>query len=277
MTCIEVAPAKINLSLHVIGQRPDGYHLLDSLVVFADFGDRISARPFKGLSLSITGPEGAQLSAGADNLVLRAARLMGAHDLALTLEKRLPVSSGIGGGSSDAAACLRLLSRRLGTALPDGKRVLALGADVPVCLVPQACRMQGIGEKITAVPALPPLWMVLANPRREVSTAHVFAALAGRENAPMPAALPDWRNASGFCDWLSKQRNDLEAPAIQTCPVIGQVLDVLGATEGCALARMSGSGATCFGVYGDAAAAQAAAAAIRRAFPDWWCIETGLR
>ncbi len=277
MTQPEVAPAKINLCLHVTGQRSDGYHLLDSLVVFAEIGDVITSRPMKGLSLSITGPEGDGLSAGADNLVLRAARLMGARDLALTLDKHLPVASGIGGGSSDAAACLRLLSRMMGVALPSQKRVLALGADVPVCIAPQACRMQGIGEDLTPLAPLPPLWMVLVNPRREVATPQVFRALDCRENAPLPAKLPVWSDAVVFCDWLSQQRNDLEAPAIRICPVIGQVLDVLGATEGCALARMSGSGATCFGLYADAVVAKDAAAAIGRAFPDWWCVATGLR
>ena len=277
MTQPEVAPAKINLCLHVTGQRSEGYHLLDSLVAFAEIGDLVTARPLQGLSLSITGPEGDGLSAGADNLVLRAARLMGARDLALTLDKRLPVASGIGGGSSDAAACLRLLSRMLDIELPRDSRVLALGADVPVCMVPQPCRMQGIGEEITPLAPLPPIWMVLVNPRREVATPQVFRALECRENAPLPARLPQWPDAAAFFDWLSQQRNDLEAPAIRICPVIGQVLDVLGATEGCALARMSGSGATCFGLYADPAAAKDAASAIVRAFPDWWCVETGLR
>ncbi|MFN7002870.1 MAG: 4-(cytidine 5'-diphospho)-2-C-methyl-D-erythritol kinase [Roseinatronobacter sp.] len=277
MTGPERAPAKINLCLHVTGQRDDGYHLLDSLVVFAEVGDVITARPFKGLSLSITGPEGDGLSAGADNLVLRAARLLGAQDMALTLDKHLPVASGIGGGSSDAAACLRLLSRVLDVQLPDMRRVLSLGADVPVCLDARSCRMQGIGEEITQLPALPPLWLVLVNPRREVPTPQVFRALECRDNPPMPRVLPDWDRADAFIDWLSRQRNDLEAPAIGIAPVIGRVLDVLGATEGCGLARMSGSGATCFGLFTDESSAQKAAGAIRSAFPDWWCVETALR
>lgn len=276
MSAVEAAPAKINLCLHVTGQREDGYHLLDSLVVFAEVGDKLSARPWQGLSLSITGPEGAGLSAGADNLVLRAARLMGARDLALTLDKRLPLASGIGGGSSDAAACLRLLAQRMNTPLPSRKLVLGLGADVPVCLEPRACRMRGIGEAITCLPPLPPLWLVLVNPRVEVPTPQVFRALARRDNPPLPDELPIWPDAEAFCDWLAGQRNDLEAPAISLAPVIEQVLDVLGAAEGCALARMSGSGATCFGIFARRDAAERAAATISAARPNWWCVPTGL-
>ncbi len=274
MSRSEPAPAKINLCLHVTGQRPDGYHLLDSLVVFAGIGDTVSARRMQGLSLSVTGPEGAGLSPGADNLVLRAARLMGARDLALTLDKVLPVASGIGGGSSDAAACLRLLSRLQGVTLPPPKVVLALGADVPVCLQARPCRMRGIGEDITPLPSLPRFWMVLVNPRCEVSTPQVFRALRARDNAPMPEQLPEWENASSFFDWLAQQRNDLETPALQTAPVIGQVLDVLGTAQGCALARMSGSGATCFGLFGKQTDAEAAARKINAAFPAWWCEAT---
>ncbi|WP_071797634.1 4-(cytidine 5'-diphospho)-2-C-methyl-D-erythritol kinase [Natronohydrobacter thiooxidans] len=276
MSAVEAAPAKINLCLHVTGQREDGYHLLDSLVAFAEVGDKLSARPWQGLSLSITGPEGAGLSAGADNLVLRAARLMGARDLALTLDKRLPLASGIGGGSSDAAACLRLLAQQMNTPLPSRKLVLGLGADVPVCLEPRSCRMRGIGEAITCLPPLPPLWLVLVNPRVEVPTPQVFRALARRDNPPLPDELPIWPDAEAFCDWLAGQRNDLEAPAISLAPVIGQVLDVLGAAEGCALARMSGSGATCFGIFTRRDAAERAAATISAARPNWWCVPTGL-
>ena len=274
MSGSEPAPAKINLCLHVTGQRSDGYHLLDSLVVFAGVGDTVSARKMQGLSLSVTGPEGAGLSPGADNLVLRAARLMGARDLALTLDKVLPLASGIGGGSSDAAACLRLLSRLQGMALPAPNVVLALGADVPVCLQATPCRMRGIGEEITPLPPLPRFWMVLVNPRCEVATPQVFRTLRARDNAPMPEQLPEWADASSFFDWVAQQRNDLEAPALQIAPVIGHVLNVLGAAQGCALARMSGSGATCFGLFGDQTDAEAAARNINAAFPAWWCEAT---
>lgn len=274
MSGTEPAPAKINLCLHVTGRRADGYHLLDSMVVFTAMGDTVSARPMQGLSLSIAGPEGAGLSAGADNLVLRAARLMGARDLALTLNKMLPVASGIGGGSSDAAACLRLLARLHDRPLPSSKSLLTLGADIPVCVLAQPCRMRGIGEDITPLRSVPPFWLVLVNPRREVPTPQVFKALCNTQNAAMPGELPVWSDVAGFFSWLSAQRNDLEVPAIQIAPVIEQVLDVLGATQGCALARMSGSGATCFGVFATQPEAERAARTIGAAFPAWWCVAT---
>ena len=276
MTAAELAPAKINLTLHVTGQRADGYHLLDSLVVFAEVGDLITARRLKGLSLSITGPEAAGLGAGADNLVLRAARLMGARDLALTLHKALPLSSGIGGGSSDAAACLRLVARHEGTTLPAMRAALGLGADVPVCLTPRTCRMQGIGEAITPLTPLPAFWMVLANPRVEVPTPQVFRALEQRENSPMPASLPLWDDAAALFVFLADQRNDLQAAACQIAPEIGEVLTALGATPGCALARMSGSGATCFGLYARQDDAERAARELQAAHPEWWVVATGL-
>lgn len=276
MTASELAPAKINLTLHVTGQRADGYHLLDSLVVFTEVGDHVSARKLQGLSLSITGREGAGLGTGADNLVLRAARLMGASDLALTLDKILPLSSGIGGGSSDAAAALRLIARMEGAGLPEMRAVLGLGADVPVCLDPRPCRMQGIGEAITPLSSLPPFWMVLVNPRVEVPTRQVFRALTQRDNAPMQAALPQWHDAEALFEFLAKQRNDLQAPACQIAPQIGEVLRALGAAQGCALARMSGSGATCFGLFAARAEAQRAAQVLQAAHPDWWVVATGL-
>lgn len=276
MIASELAPAKINLTLHVTGRRSDGYHLLDSLVVFTTIGDRLTARKLQGLSLSITGPESAGLGAGADNLVLRAARLIGASDLALTLEKCLPLASGIGGGSSDAAACLRLVARLSGLALPAPRAVLGLGADVPVCLTPQTCRMQGIGEAVTPVPELPPVWLVLVNPRVEVPTPQVFRALAQRENAPMPAVLPKWREAGDLFEFLAAQRNDLQEPACQIAPQITQVLQALAQTKGCALSRMSGSGATCFGLFASQLEAERAAASLKAAAPGWWVVATGL-
>lgn len=272
----ELAPAKINLTLHVTGQRADGYHLLDSLVVFTEIGDRVSARRLRGLSLSITGREGAGLGTGADNLVLRAARLMGANDLALTLEKTLPLASGIGGGSSDAAACLRLIARLDSVAIPPLRSVLGLGADVPVCLLPGPCRMQGIGEAISPISSLPPFWMVLVNPRVEVPTPLVFRALDERANAPMQTALPQWRNTQDLFEFLAIQRNDLQAPACQIAPQIGQVLDALASAQGCALSRMSGSGATCFGLFYARDDAERAARALQTAHPGWWVVPTGL-
>ncbi|MBS0640089.1 MAG: 4-(cytidine 5'-diphospho)-2-C-methyl-D-erythritol kinase [Proteobacteria bacterium] len=272
----EFAPAKINLYLHVVGRRADGYHLLDSLAVFASIGDRLSAEPDASLLLTLAGPFAAGLTAEADNLVLRAARAL-AVELGVaprgrvTLEKHLPVASGIGGGSADAAAALRLLARLWGFA-PGAERMAALasglGADVPVCVVCRPARMQGIGEVLTSVPALPPFGMVLVNPGIAVATPAVFKARTG--NFSPPAALPayGWADAQTLADWLRGTRNDLEPPARSLAPIIGDVLDALAADPRCLLARMSGSGATCFGLYETAALAEAAAKALAR--PGWW-------
>lgn len=271
MTETAVARAKINLCLHVTGQRPDGYHLLDSLVVFADLGDRIICTPAERLSLKITGPESGGLAAERDNLVLRAAAAFdSAMGAALLLEKTLPIASGIGGGSADAAATLRALSRLWGLPLPDAARVLALGADVPVCLHGQPCRMAGVGEVISPLPhTLPPAWLVLVNPRVQVSTPAVFRQLASKTNAPM-AALPRLQGLADLAGYLAAQRNDLEAPAIALQSVIALAKAALAAQPGCALARMSGSGATCFGLFPSAETAAKAAQALRRAQPAWW-------
>lgn len=267
-----LARAKINLSLHVIGQRADGYHLLDSLVVFADLGDLITCTADEGLSLRLTGAESAGLTAAEDNLVLRAARAFERPEgAAITLDKRLPVASGIGGGSADAAATLVALSRLWGQPLPDAERVVALGADVPVCLAGHGARMQGVGERVSPLPqALPPAHLVLVNPRVQVSTPAVFKGLTRKDNAPMPDALPRLASLADLAGFLARQRNDLEAPALGAEPVIGQAKAALAAQPGCHLARMSGSGATCFGLFADARAAEAAAKAIRTARPTWW-------
>ncbi len=271
----EAAPAKVNLYLHVVGRRPDGYHLLDSLVVFAGIGDRLHVEPAPELSLVITGPFAAGLTAEADNLVLRAA-----HALAsatgmppsgrITLEKHLPIASGIGGGSADAAAALRLLCGfwRISPD-PNQLRQIAqtLGADVPVCLAGEPARMGGIGEDLTAVPGLPPAGIVLVNPGVAVSTPAVFRARSGPFSAvvTLPDDLPD---AQALADALRICRNDLEPPARLLAPSIGDVLDTLAGDPSCLLARMSGSGATCFGLYETPAAAEAAAAVVSRA--GWW-------
>ncbi|WP_435257456.1 4-(cytidine 5'-diphospho)-2-C-methyl-D-erythritol kinase [Thioclava sp. FR2] len=267
----EFAPAKINLTLHVTGQRADGYHLLDSLVVFADVGDRVTVDASHPLGLTITGPRAAGLAAEEDNLVLRAARLMGgaAH---LVLEKHLPVSSGIGGGSADAAATLRLLARMAGKSLPKPEQVVALGADVPVCLEGRAVRMTGVGDGISPVSDLPEAWLVLANPGVAVSTPAVFRELAHKENAPMPENLPGFATVATLAAFLRDQRNDLEPPAVSLAPVIADVKTMIAAQEGCLLARMSGSGATCFGLFADENAARDAAKAIARQHPEWWAV-----
>lgn len=264
------ARAKVNLALHVTGQRADGYHLLDSLVVFADIGDVVRCETADRLSLALTGPFASDLSPGDDNLVLRAARLIGAR-AAITLEKNLPVASGIGGGSADAAATLRALAELCGLPLPDD--VLSLGADVPVCLAGRAARMQGVGEIVTPLPSpLPETWLVLANPGVAVSTPAIFRDLENRQNPAMPATLPRFASAQSLADFLRAQRNDLEPPALRLAPVIGEAKTALAASTGCLIARMSGSGATCFGLFAERAKARHAARRLKSAHPDWWVV-----
>lgn len=271
---VRAARAKINLALHVTGRRADGYHLLDSLVAFADFGDRITVEPAPGLSLQITGPKAAGLSAGPDNLVLRAAAAFGAgvdragRGARITLDKHLPVASGIGGGSADAAAALQALAELWGLPLPEASAVLALGADVPVCLLGHPARMAGIGEEVTPL-ALPEVFVVLANPGVGLATAEVFRALTRRDYPALPEPTV-WPDAAALAAYLHQCRNDLALPAQGLAPVIGAVLAALEVQQGCLLARMSGSGATCFGLFASAAQAKAAAANLARAEAGWW-------
>ena len=269
----ELAPAKVNLALHVTGRRSDGYHLLDSLVVFPALGDLVEAEPAAGLSLTLDGPFARDLGAGPDNLVLRAARLIRpeGQGAAIRLVKSLPVASGIGGGSSDAAAALRLLARLWKVPIPPVELLTALGADVPVCLRTMPQRLQGIGERLTPV-RLPPFWVVLANPGFPLSTPEVFAGLAHRHNPPLPDLPARFASPDALFAWLRRSRNDLEAPAIALQPAIGRVLDALSAQRGCRLARMSGSGATCFGAFAGAEEALAAANSLRSAEAGWWVV-----
>ena len=265
----EAAPAKVNLYLHLTGRRADGYHLLDSLAVFPGIGDRLRAAPAETLSLSVEGPFGADLADEVDNLVLRAARALGGSAGArMVLEKHLPVASGIGGGSADAAAALRLLCRLWGRQAAVASIALALGADVPVCLASQPARMGGVGETLSMAPELPACGIVLVNPGVSLATAEVFRTRAGGFSTP--AELPvSWPDVGAMARDLAVLSNDLEPPAIALRPVIGTVLAVLAAVPGCLLARMSGSGATCFGLFPDAPTAEAAARALAR--PGWWC------
>ncbi|MGB0670002.1 MAG: 4-(cytidine 5'-diphospho)-2-C-methyl-D-erythritol kinase [Rhodospirillales bacterium] len=273
----EAAPAKVNLCLHVTGRRADGYHLLDSLTVFCAVGDRLSVRPADDLRLSLSGPRADGLSARDDNLVLRAARGLAAltgcgTGAELILEKCLPVASGIGGGSADAAAALRLLCRfwqvdPAPVALQS--LALSLGADVPVCLNGHASRMTGIGETLVDLPPLPPMTLLLVNPGQGVSTPAVFKARQGSFSGALPT--PDWgREPRGLVGYLQGVGNDLEAPARDLCPVIGDVLAALARLPGAFLVRMSGSGATCFALFDDASLAQSGAESITAAHPDWW-------
>ncbi|MDQ4136314.1 MAG: 4-(cytidine 5'-diphospho)-2-C-methyl-D-erythritol kinase [Pseudomonadota bacterium] len=283
------APAKINLTLHVRGRRADGYHELESLVAFAGTGDALSLEPEDALSLAVEGPTAELAGAGADNLVLKAAGLLagalpGLRVGAFRLVKRLPVAAGIGGGSSDAAAALRLLARL--NELPLSHPALReaarrTGADVPVCLEPRARMMRGLGEVLGPPLRLAPLFAVLANPRVPVETPRVFKALGLEPGQDLPGAahpdLPAGAPARDVLLALQGGRNDLEPPACTVQPLVGEALAALERTPGCRLARMSGSGATCFALYDDCTAAAAAAKALRRARPDWWVKATSLR
>lgn len=274
----DLARAKVNLFLHVLGRRPDGRHTLDSLAVFPEIGDVLTIEPSAMRTLSLGGPFGIDLGAGDDNLVMRAVGALAdaageARGAALHLHKALPVASGIGGGSADAAAALRLALRLWGLSLPPARLeavALSLGADVPVCLASRPAMMGGIGERLGPAPALPGFWLVLANPLRGLSTAAVFSALERRDNPPGPAAPAGFADLGALVAWLARQRNDLEAPARTLLPAVGAVLGALRWQPTCRLARMSGSGATCFGVVATEAEAVEAAAEIRRAEPGWW-------
>ena len=272
--------AKVNLTLHITGCRADGYHELESLVVFAGLGDELEFAPAAELALSITGPFAPAIDAAGsavdDNLVLRAARALRAH-LGITdgahirLDKHLPVAAGIGGGSADAAAALMGLADLWGAG---DTAVLAelgpsLGADVPVCLVGGPSYVSGIGERIVPVPKLPPAWLVLANPGRPLATGAVFAARKGAFSLPSPWVGPV-ATVVALARQLAAYRNDLEPAARRLLPEIGDALAALLATDGCLLARMSGSGATCFGLYAEMSGARAAAAVIRAQRPTWW-------
>ena len=265
------APAKINLTLHVTGQRNDGYHLLDSLVVFADIGDTVTVAPADQLRLMVDGPMADGVPTDGGNLVIKASRQLSLdNNAAITLTKRLPASSGIGGGSSDAAAALRALSELWNLPLPDRHTVLSLGADVPVCMEARTVRMSGIGEDLSAVPTIPAMDVLLVNPGVSVPTPSVFRALKNRDNPPMPAELPHWNGAVEFCRWLKRQRNDLQDPAIALEPVIADVLSTLE-ESGCLHAAMSGSGATCFALFHEGEeAVEAACRSIADEHPDWW-------
>ncbi len=277
------AQAKINLYLHVVGRRADGFHLLDSLVAFAGVGDVVAARPADSLTLAIDGPFASDLVAApaGDNLVLRAARALAEAAgtpprAALALTKSLPVASGIGGGSADAAAALRALARLWGVAIDDAAltRIAAgLGADVPVCLAGRTSFMGGIGEEIAPAPPLPRAGMVLVNPRIALPTPAVFKRREGPFSPPARfAGAP--RDAQTLAALLAGRGNDLTAPARAIVPAIDEVLAALAASPGCLLARLSGSGATCFGLYADADAAQRAAAWIAARSAAWWIAGT---
>jgi 4-diphosphocytidyl-2-C-methyl-D-erythritol kinase len=279
----EKAPAKVNLTLRVLGRRADGYHDIESLVAFAGVGDALTFKPGDDLALTVGGPTAAAAGDVADNLVLKAARALaeriaGVRLGRFTLSKRLPVAAGLGGGSADAAAALRLLARANALA-PDDPRLMqaarATGADVPVCLDPRPRRMRGIGDILSDPLDLPRLFAVLVNPGVAVATADVFAALAAAPaGQSAPAAEP--LGPAALLAEIAGGRNDLEAPAIELEPAIAVVLAVLRKLPGCRLARMSGSGPTCFGLFDSSRTASAAARTLRVGYPAWWVRATVL-
>lgn len=278
------APAKINLFLHVTGRRDDGYHLLESLVAFTEFGDRISVETADDISLSVEGPFAEGLTdAGADNLVLRAANVL--RDAAsiesgarIILQKQLPVSSGIGGGSADAAATLRALVTLWNANVSDGQLAelgLSLGADVPVCLNARTAIMSGVGEHIQNTDILPACAVVLVNALEPVSTPAVFGARSAEFSVS-----ENWNSPVSFDEMiavLEKRQNDLALAAQTVSPVIGDVLAALDADPGCALARLSGSGGTVFGLFARSSLAEAAVDRITSLHPDWWCVASTFR
>jgi 4-diphosphocytidyl-2-C-methyl-D-erythritol kinase len=266
----ELARAKINLCLHVTGQRDDGYHLLDSIVAFADIGDQISITPSQGFSLTIDGPFSEGLTAGSDNLVMRAANLFvnDCAGAAITLTKNLPVASGIGGGSADAAATIKAFSRMTSAPLPADSG-LSLGADVPVCLHGSACQMQGIGDVIAPIESFPNLCAVLICPKAGVATSLVFAAITQKKNTPISEYPGGRLDAENIVQFIEQQRNDLEIPSANMVPEINECLTAIR-KQGALLARMSGSGATCFGLFSNAKDAQSAAENLQAEHLDWW-------
>lgn len=277
----EIAYAKVNVALHVRARRDDGYHALESLFVFAEDGDRLEGWENEdgAIDLTLDGPFGATLDAGADNLVVRAARALQAYlgeqrGAAIRLTKNLPVASGIGGGSADAAATLRLLARLWDVRIDDGELAglaLDLGSDVPACVASVTQMVAGRGERLArhAVDGLDACPMLLVNPGVGVSTARIFAGWDRVDRGPL--------DGSSLAALRDSGRNDLEAPALAIAPVIGDVLATLAAQENVLLARMSGSGATCFALFRSDRALAAAAQAMRQAQPDWWVMETRIR
>jgi 4-diphosphocytidyl-2-C-methyl-D-erythritol kinase len=283
----ETAPAKVNLTLRVLGRRADGYHEIESLVVFADFGDRLSFARGGDLTLTVRGPSAAAAGEGNDNLVHRAARALVARRPgialgAFDLDKRLPVAAGLGGGSSDAAAALRLIAAANAIAGDDPDlyaAARATGADVPVCLDPRPRIMRGIGEILSAPLELLPLPALLVNPGVALPTKAVFAAFKAAAAPPAAldaAALSKLTKAGELLRFLATQVNDLEAAAISLQPVVAEVLTALRGLAGCSLARLSGSGATCFALFTSTAAAGEAADVLRGKYPAWWVQPTTL-
>ncbi|WP_430514307.1 4-(cytidine 5'-diphospho)-2-C-methyl-D-erythritol kinase [Pannonibacter phragmitetus] len=276
-----LARAKINLALHITGRREDGYHLLDSFTIFAETGDRLRLQAAESSSFTVSGPFGPALAGGGpadSNLVLRAIAALhkasgkSLRPFAVHLEKNLPVASGIGGGSADAAAALRLALEASGIDLSPSMLhsiAMELGADVPVCLAGRPARMSGIGEILAPLPPLPRIGLVLVNPGVAVSTPAVFRALEVRDNPPLPALPEAFSRREDLICWLEGTRNDMQPAAIALSPVVADVLAALEAHPAAEFSRMSGSGATCFALCAPKAA-QELAQDLRARHPGWW-------
>jgi 4-diphosphocytidyl-2-C-methyl-D-erythritol kinase len=279
------APAKVNLTLHILGRRADGYHELDSVVAFAGVGDRLTFEPGPALSLEVRGPTAGFSGPDDDNLVLKAARALAERAAGLRLGrfrlyKVLPVAAGLGGGSSDAAAALRALAACNGLALDDPRLIdaaRATGADVPVCLDPRARRMTGIGDLLSPPLGLPPLPAVLVNPRVASPTPAVFSGIGLARGEASGWAAFDAPLGDDPVEALAQGRNDMQASAERLTPAISETLAALVEAGGARWVRMSGSGATCFALYRDRHAAARAARRLRSMRPAWWVRTTGLR
>ncbi len=268
----EFAPAKINLSLHVVGQKSDGYHLLDSIVSFANVGDNIRITPGTSGRLKVTGPFAKDLPGPTHNLVLKAASLFNNIKLSqITLEKNIPVMSGVGGGSADAAATVRLLSRFFNKPEPSVEKLVCLGADVPVCMQKGIVRMMGVGEEIINLSPAPKVGILLVNPGKALSTAKVFNGVKQKNNSGVNLHGSIEKKLSSWFDWINSMRNDLTDPAIYHVPEIRLILDKLITCDGARVVRMSGSGATCFALFEDFDLLKDAKSKIIKEFPSFWC------
>ena len=269
-----IARAKVNLALHVVGRSTRGRHLLDSIVSFTKFGDSVEVESGCGRMLNVTGPMASSVPHGPSNLALRAAELIDrSNGYRISLVKRIPGAAGLGGGSADAAAVLCSLSRLSENSLPSPDEIMSLGSDIPVCLFGKNARVQGEGEQVLPLEKLPSFPIVLVNPGVPLSTKEVFAALSSSANSPLDS-LPQDKSKDSWLFWLAKQRNDLESAARNLLPAVGGVLNGIRDRAGCRLARMSGSGATCFGIFETDEQARAAAEDIRALNPGWWVVAT---
>lgn len=276
------APAKINLALHVVGQRDDGLHELQSLVVFADICDELRATADEKTSLRLGGPFADKLSNDSENLVTKAIALFQQRwpdavpsGVAVELTKNLPVASGIGGGSADAAAALRIMTSLSTTEIDTAELAelgLRLGADVPVCLSSEPCWMLGIGQKVIPLEHFPACHMVLVNPLLPIATADSFRLLENKSNPSLPDFSEAGSDLVALASWLGETRNDLQPGAILTHPVIAKIIDRLAKTKGCNFARMSGSGATVFGLFASAQLAEGAVKALKAVWPEFWTV-----